>query len=411
MRKFALAVAFTGLVAAACTSGGDSDSEPSEGPDDVADTLATPVMPAVDSDAAPPDVFPTEPAGAQGSSHFVFEEVDGDVLLGLVEGPATQQVRCIDAEGPCSYAELKDLAESGGEVPDALAMSRDELEELVAQLDEVNAAISGYTVEKACAEGFHRTTDQTPNMGAHFFHNGRINDGEFDPSRPEVLLFATPGGAEPPDTSDYGQCVAGRWTGSEVELVGASLILPLSTQGDDHPEGFAGPLDNWHIHYNLCTGPRVTGGTLARETCNEQGGTFTPTYGWMMHAWVDPDHDNQLGVFGMWNPTIWPVSDPEALLDSRVNEPENLPEGAAFASIDNLTFPDVQVAAGLPVVWANTDGVSHNITAGTPSDPDGSFGTADFGPAETAELTFDEPGEYSFYCSLHPSMRGTVTVE
>ena len=35
----------------------------------------------------------------------------------------------------------------------------------------------------------------------------------------------------------------------------------------------------------------------------------------MIHAWVDTDHDNQLGVFGMWNDTIAPELGGEEMFD------------------------------------------------------------------------------------------------
>ena len=107
-------------------------------------------------------------------------------------------------------------------------------------------------------------------------------------------------------------------------------LIPPSVIGTTHPETFAGPLDNWHIHYNLCRGNAQGRDTFVpRSECEAAGGNFSAALGWMIHAWVDPLHDNQLGVFGMWNSTIAPFADAEAILESREVRGSDFPEGAA----------------------------------------------------------------------------------
>ena len=44
-------------------------------------------------DAAPPLAIPEGAAGAFGFSHYVFEDVGGEVITTLVEGPAGEQFR------------------------------------------------------------------------------------------------------------------------------------------------------------------------------------------------------------------------------------------------------------------------------------------------------------------------------
>lgn len=74
---------------------------------------------------------------------------------------------------------------------------------------------------------------------------------------------------------------------------------------------------------------------------------------------------------------------------------------------------DLTVKAGETVTFTNTDFVLHTVTSiasqGDPT-PDGVFDTGLINGGESAEVTFDEAGTYNYFCSIHPQMRGTVTV-
>jgi plastocyanin len=82
--------------------------------------------------------------------------------------------------------------------------------------------------------------------------------------------------------------------------------------------------------------------------------------------------------------------------------------------IDN-TFDaeNVQVAPGTRVVWTNNGRQDHDIV---PSEENGwGVDPADFQPDAVYEHTFDEPGTYRYYCTLHGTaqagMTGAVVVE
>jgi plastocyanin len=75
----------------------------------------------------------------------------------------------------------------------------------------------------------------------------------------------------------------------------------------------------------------------------------------------------------------------------------------------------VQSAVGSMVTWQNEDAVPHTVTAGvvennTPK-PDGSFDSGILNKGKTFDFVFDKPGEYQYYCTLHPFMTGKVVVE
>ena len=330
------------------------------------------------SDAAAPEEMPQDPGGSIGFSRYVFERVGDSVLTTLVEGPRDGQVRV-----PLSYEQLKKLRDDGGSTAD-LRMTPDELGALVDQLDVVREATERYTdIEEAIADGYVQSTEEVANMGAHFVQPWRMLDGKFDPERPEILLY----------TSDEG----GGWT-----LVGTSFVLPLNVVGPDHPEAFTGPMDNWHVHYELCTGSDFNSRSSTEQECKEDGGTWVPVYGWMVHAWVWVD--NPLGVFNMWNPNVEPVAPPSA-----VREAVNV--GGEFSvPIENFAYGEATVRAGESLTWTNVDGVGHTVTEGARGRAEGRFDSGYVAPGGSFKLEFDEPGRFSYTCTLHSFMSGTVIV-
>ena len=342
----------------------------------------------------------------------MFRENGVGVVPTLVEGPLDDTVRCQDPSLPCSYLELKDLHESGAPIPDELRMTVDELAGLVDQLDELSAfAVAHRDIDVACAEGFISDRIQTPNMGTHLYNAAWIGDGFF-PSRPEILLYARADDELP--TGPVGQCVDGSWTGEPMQLIGTSFIIPPQVIGNDHPETFHGPLDNWHIHYNLCRGANEGRDSfLPRSECEAAGGSFSASLGWMIHAWVDPEHDNDLGVFSMWNSTVAPITDPSTIFESREVRGSDFPDGAEQSLITDFTYSgDLEVAVGQSLFFNNVDAVPHTVSGGTFERPQlDAFDSGLLEPGTNFELSFDEPGVYSLFCTLHPEMVATVTVD
>ena len=373
-------LAVLALAAAQACAGSDGGSDSGGAVVLAAPEEAEAILPA--DDASPPGNPPDRPAGSFGYSRYVFEEVGDRVITTLVEGPLGEQVR-----SPMSYEALRDMLESGADAAE-LRMVRGDLATLVDQLDQVRASTERYRdIDAARADGFMQTTDEVPNMGAHFINVARSLDGEFDPSEPEILLYV--------------HDELGDW-----ELVGTSFILSTEQVGPDHPEAFAGPLDNWHVHYSVCTGPNVASRSATAEECRQQGGIWAPTLGWMIHAWVWVD--NPLGVFNMWNPEIPPRVEAAAVRLSRSTAAEEA--NARTLSIVNFSFESAQVRVGESLAWTNVDGVPHTVTSGSRGQASGEYDSGLIAPGQSFVLRFDEPGEFSFTCTLHPSMTGTVTV-
>ena len=72
----------------------------------------------------------------------------------------------------------------------------------------------------------------------------------------------------------------------------------------------------------------------------------------------------------------------------------------------------VTVDVGGEVTWTNDDTAGHTITSGSPDTggPDDVFNSGLTMPGDEFKQTFDEAGEYPYFCIVHPWMRGTVVV-
>jgi plastocyanin len=81
--------------------------------------------------------------------------------------------------------------------------------------------------------------------------------------------------------------------------------------------------------------------------------------------------------------------------------------GGTAVTIADFAFdaPD-SVAIGTTVEVSNTDGATHTFTSA-----DGSFDTGNIAGGATATVTFDTAGTIDYFCSIHPSMTGSITVE
>lgn len=98
----------------------------------------------------------------------------------------------------------------------------------------------------------------------------------------------------------------------------------------------------------------------------------------------------------------------------------NIPTGAADPNApyfwqnekDGTTNGEIYITLDDTVRWENADTAAHTITSGTPeSGPDGLFDSSLFAPGKSFSYTFDEIGEYPYFCMVHPWMKGTVFVE
>ena len=107
-----------------------------------------------------------------------------------------------------------------------------------------------------------------------------------------------------------------------------------------------------------------------------------------------------------------PAEEEEMVMSADVS----IPEGSSTPGCeeDNACFveAEVMVSAGGTVTWTNDDTAAHTVTSGTPTDgPDGVFDSSIIMSGATFEHTFEEAGEYDYFCIVHPWMTGKITVE
>jgi plastocyanin len=87
------------------------------------------------------------------------------------------------------------------------------------------------------------------------------------------------------------------------------------------------------------------------------------------------------------------------------------PSGEAVRSekVEIVDFgydPDpTTIQVGGKVTWINRDSAPHTATAA-----DGSFDTGTIEQGKLKSESFKQPGTYTYFCEVHPSMHGTIEV-
>lgn len=81
---------------------------------------------------------------------------------------------------------------------------------------------------------------------------------------------------------------------------------------------------------------------------------------------------------------------------------------SVVVKIDNFNFtpPVLTVPVGTRVTWVNKDDVPHTVTS-----DDKLFGSRAMDTDDKFSFTFQAPGTYPYYCSVHPKMTGKVIVK
>jgi hypothetical protein len=127
----------------------------------------------------------------------------------------------------------------------------------VLQLDQVRDATARFIdVAQAEKEGYHDIGLFVPHMGWHYMKD-KLVDGRFDPTRPELLVYAD----DP--------------CGGKRKLVAVEYAVPFS-ESKRAPLGFVGHADEWDANQDFKL--------------------------WTLHAWLFEYNTN--GVFNPFNPRV-----------------------------------------------------------------------------------------------------------
>jgi plastocyanin len=105
-------------------------------------------------------------------------------------------------------------------------------------------------------------------------------------------------------------------------------------------------------------------------------------------------------------------AEPPTLVDDAPVKPKKAKVKAVAAADTGVTIVDfefqarsVTVNVGDTVTWTNNGPTPHSATA-----DDGSFDTGIMDAGQSGSHTFDAAGTFSYICTPHPNMTGTVTV-
>ena len=104
------------------------------------------------------------------------------------------------------------------------------------------------------------------------------------------------------------------------------------------------------------------------------------------------------------DPTSAPSSAPST---ATASENGSETTGDTVAIEDFAYKPEtLKAKAGTAVTFTNKDAFAHTVTA-----KDKSYDSGNLDQGGTFEHTYDEPGTYEYFCTIHNSMTGSVVVE
>jgi plastocyanin len=86
--------------------------------------------------------------------------------------------------------------------------------------------------------------------------------------------------------------------------------------------------------------------------------------------------------------------------------PVSIVSGASSMTTTAFAPNPVTVAVGGSVTWVNNDNTTHTSTANG-----GSWNSGSLAPGRTFTMTFSSAGTFTYRCTIHPGMTGTVTVQ
>jgi Icc protein len=113
-------------------------------------------------------------------------------------------------------------------------------------------------------------------------------------------------------------------------------------------------------------------------------------------------------VLGLSRMSFHDINHPIAITDVPLEEEmKTAGAGGQQVVLDNFAFAPAMTAvpAGSTITWTNRDDVPHNIVS-----TEQKFKSPVLDTDERFSHTFDAPGTYTYYCSIHPKMTGQVVV-
>lgn len=101
---------------------------------------------------------------------------------------------------------------------------------------------------------------------------------------------------------------------------------------------------------------------------------------------------------------------PDTSMTTDGAEAIDTPAAQASVGLKDSRFDpkDIEISAGDTVTFTNNDPFDHTVTSAADSAIE--YNSGEIGQDATFEQTFDTAGTYDFFCLIHPTMRGAITV-
>ena len=73
---------------------------------------------------------------------------------------------------------------------------------------------------------------------------------------------------------------------------------------------------------------------------------------------------------------------------------------------NKFSSSSLKIKSGTKVTWTNMNPAAHNVKSS-----DGTLDSPDLFKGDSWSFTFTSKGTYNYICGIHPSMKGSITVE
>ena len=209
---------------------------------------------------------------------------------------------------------------------------------------------------------------------------------------------------------------------TELNGSGQNGTATLTTRGDetevviDIAVGAAGVAQPIHIHEGTCD---TLGGVSFALTSLADGKstTIVPTTLTSLHAGKFAINGHKSGDEIATYISCGDISADGAMMmedgDAMEAEATDTPSGGETVASDirNFQLENLNIKVGTTVVWTQQDSTTHTATSGTPPNGDGTWDTGFLMEGESGDgVVFDRVGTFVYFCRVHNSMTGTVTV-
>jgi plastocyanin len=106
--------------------------------------------------------------------------------------------------------------------------------------------------------------------------------------------------------------------------------------------------------------------------------------------------------------TPMPPTTPTEMITSTATSTATVTSVPVAIEIKNFAFnpSTITIPKGTTVIWTQNDSVPHTVTTSVGK----GFDSGTLNPGDTFSWTFNDVGTFSYGCSIHPNMMGTIIV-